>query len=432
MADDHWVDDSFKKNSPFSQKMGDVRSRNTQVRMQAAQAAMGTDMPTKMTATQMRLAALPPEYHAAEARAAQQLTQRQYVEPQQPAARVKPQPPGFGAYQPAPPPEYRTHDFTQPPYSQQNSQPDYGQPYSQQYSQPNYAQPNSQQYSQPNYAQPNSQQSTQPTYGQTQMGQLNYGQQAHDLPGQPMQYSNQGFPNSNSQQYSQPNYVHPADSQQYSQPSYANPASSQQYSQPNYSQQMRQPDYGSDIGFPIPPMPAARELTDEEIDERALYDSQTRAYNLRHIVRMLRHEYTRATFNGSPLSIFVIAIDNFATIPPGAVEKAVDAVSRALLTNGRPIDLVGRYTEGRFMLVSPEMNAQQAAEAAEIIRKLCENIAVSHQWQNLKMTASIGVATTAAGIDDVESLIALADLGSDMVVEQGGNGVFVAPADSLQ
>lgn len=389
---DHWVDEGYKKNSAFARGVGDVRSRNnTQTRMQAQQAATSASMPAKQTNTQMRLAALGPEYHEAQQReyldaqqrAQQQTTQKQYL-PQ----------PGSGQFGSGHPFPNTDPNASLPPaaYGMQPVQQPYPpQPFSQQSTQPlhNAAPVDSRQYSQPNYTHP-------------------------------------------SRQFAQPNYAHPADSQQYAQPNYAQPTNSQQYAQPNYSQQMRQPDYDSELGYPMPlETPVAKTMTDEEIDERAMYDSQTRAFNFRHILRMLTHEFTRATFVGRPLSIFIVAIDNFVTVPPDAVDKAVDAFSRTLITSGRPIDMVGRYMDSRFLVVCPEMDAPQAAEVAELLRKICEATVVAHQWQNVKLTASIGVATTAPNLSDMESLIALADLGADMVAEEGGNGVFVAPADSI-
>ena len=77
-------------------------------------------------------------------------------------------------------------------------------------------------------------------------------------------------------------------------------------SQPQYSQQMSQPQYSQ-------PQPArvVRELTDEEIDERAVYDAQTRASNLRHTIRLARQEIVRSQFFGRSMSLIVVALDDY-------------------------------------------------------------------------------------------------------------------------
>jgi GGDEF domain-containing protein len=81
------------------------------------------------------------------------------------------------------------------------------------------------------------------------------------------------------------------------------------------------------------------------------------------------------------------------------------------------------------MVVCPEMDEEQAAALAEKIRTVCEAIVVAHQWQNVQLSASIGIASLSPECNDVESFIALADLGADMVTENGGNGVFFAAGE---
>jgi GGDEF domain-containing protein len=64
---------------------------------------------------------------------------------------------------------------------------------------------------------------------------------------------------------------------------------------------------------------------------------------------------------------------------------------------------------------------------AERIRKRFETIAIHHQWHTLKVYASIGIAYFPGHGRDIESLIAQADLATEIVVERGGNGVAFAP-----
>jgi diguanylate cyclase (GGDEF)-like protein len=419
MADDHWMDDK-QKNSVFGQKRADVRQRTTehpeaqQLFQEQQQAQLRK---AQMSNTQLRLAALPPEYQAAQIKAAQQLSQGGYQ-------------PGYFA---------QSQQQSQPNYSQQNSQPNY----SQQTSQPNY----SQQTSQPNY----SQQTSQPDYSYTQSQPTQeYAQQGYPPPPPPPGYPQppqgypQGYPPPPQPGYpppQQPAYP-PAPPQQGYPPAHGYASQQQQaaayppvpyQTPPQPSHQQSHPEHAQPAAAPTPapaPRSASSKLSDEEIDERAIYDSQTRAYNLRHIVRLLRQEHTRAKFFNRSVSLLVVSIDNYDQIlmehSANAVEKAVDAVSRALLHFCRPVDLVGRYIDSRFMVVCPEMDEAQATELAEKIRKVCEAIVIAHQWQNFSLSASIGIASLSAECDDVESLIAIADLGADMVTENGGNGVFFA------
>ena len=408
-GDDHWVDDNaHKRSTPFSRKMGDVRS--TMHRMMAPQVP---GQAQRLSDTQLRLAALPPEYQAGPA-----VTAEQYQQPFPTGQFVQ----GQGA---APPP------FPPPDYAQQQHQ--MGQGYPQGQMPPGQFPPQ-----QPNGYPPQFQQGAAnpnqypPHPGQMHPGQMPQGQMPQgqfppqQYPAQMYQpgYAQQGAPQNYPPQLGQPGY-----------PQGTPPNFPQQGAPQSYSQQMSEPNYaqhsGPEFSQPAPVRPP-RELTDEEIDERALRDSQTLAYNLRHTIRLARQELIRAKFFGRSLSVMVVALDNYQKIlmdhSATAVEKALDALSRSLLNVCRPVDFVGRYTEGRFIIVIPEMNEQEAAVMAESVRQMTEAIVIAHQWQNLKLTASIGISSVSEDLDDLESLIALADLGSDMVSENGGNGVFLASA----
>ncbi len=178
---------------------------------------------------------------------------------------------------------------------------------------------------------------------------------------------------------------------------------------------------------PALPAPHVVELSNQEIDARAFFDSQTQAYNFRYIVRRMEHELARAKYFDRTVSILVISIDTIKIIPAecgqGPVDKSLDTVASTLFNNVRPIDLIGRYTDDRFVVVCPEISLEEVALLAEKIRHACANIVVKHQWQDFKLSVSIGIAVSSPEFDDVESLIAIADLGTDMITQRGGNGV---------
>jgi len=416
-SDDHWMDDTYKRNSVFGQKRNDVASKGYTPATPPPAIIQEKRQAQSMTNTQMRLAALPKEYRA------------QQKSPQE----IGQYSPGYFAQQQQNAPETNSQAYPAS-YSQQNSQPNY----SQQNSQPNYSQQNSQ----PNYSQQNSQ----PNYGQANRPQANsqpnyayppgYGQPGHGAPPEHIQEQNhfQSQSTKFSQQFGQPEY-----SQEMSQPDYAQQQAQQyaqqQYAQQQYAQQQQQQQQLAQQQYAQQQQtaalqPQASELTVEEIDDRALYDSHTRAYNLRHTLRLLRSELVRAAYTNRSVSLLVVSIDRYDEILQDhtsvAVEKAVDAICRTLLQFCRPIDIVGRYMDRRFIVICPEMAESQAAELAEKIRAVCAAIVIAHNWKNIKLSASIGIASLSAECNDVESFIALADLGADMVTENGGNGVFFA------
>ncbi len=177
----------------------------------------------------------------------------------------------------------------------------------------------------------------------------------------------------------------------------------------------------------IPFVPEVAVMSNQEIDARAFFDPQTQAYNFRYIVRRMEHELARAKYFDRTVSILVISIDTIKIIPAecgqGPVDKSLDSVALTLFNNVRPIDLIGRYTDDRFVVVCPEISVEEVALLAEKILHACANIVVKHQWQDFKLSVSIGIAVSSPEFDDVESLIAIADLGTDMITQSGGNGV---------
>jgi diguanylate cyclase (GGDEF)-like protein len=178
----------------------------------------------------------------------------------------------------------------------------------------------------------------------------------------------------------------------------------------------------------------AAPLTNQEIDARAFFDSQTQAYNFRYILRRLEHELARAKYFDRSVAVLVISIDTIKRIPAdwghGPIDKALDLVAATLFSNSRPFDLIGRYTDDRFVLICPEASMDDVTKTAESIREACSVLQVKHQWQDLRLSVSIGIAISSAEFDDVESLIAIADVGADTVTQNGGNG-FCFGADTL-
>jgi diguanylate cyclase (GGDEF)-like protein len=174
-----------------------------------------------------------------------------------------------------------------------------------------------------------------------------------------------------------------------------------------------------------------KELTDEEIDARAFYDQATHAYNLRYLVRMIQQEVVRAETFGRPLSILVVSIDNFKNIGMEygtlGMDKSQAAIAATLMGNCRKVDMVGKYTDSRFIVVCPELGVTEASQMAAHMTTVCGQLVVPHQWHSIKLSVSVGIASLGEYATDFESLIALGDLGADMVSENGGNGYFHAP-----
>jgi diguanylate cyclase (GGDEF)-like protein len=193
--------------------------------------------------------------------------------------------------------------------------------------------------------------------------------------------------------------------------------------------QLRNPAANRNI---FSPALETRELTDDEIDSRAFYDQTTPTYNFRYLIRTMHRELKRAIRYKRGLSLLVVTIDHYAKIGQEygmlAVDATIAAASEALITTCRSdVDMVGRYGEDRFLVLLPETPGKGASVLAERIRKRFEGIAIPYQWHTIRVYSSIGIAHYPGHGDDLESLIAQADLAAEMVTERGGNGVCFAP-----
>jgi diguanylate cyclase (GGDEF)-like protein len=179
-------------------------------------------------------------------------------------------------------------------------------------------------------------------------------------------------------------------------------------------------------------LPSQLPLTQEQIEERAFFDPLSNTYNFRYLVRMLDRELRRAYHYNRPLSILVVAIPSLKLVKAQygllPYSLALTGVAQTLLRGCGPIDLVGKYGDERFLYVCPEKTLSQVAEFAEQVRSAFESLVIPCQYP-IRLPPSIGIATYNDEFRELESLIALADLGADLVIQRGGNGTSYAPAE---
>lgn len=174
-------------------------------------------------------------------------------------------------------------------------------------------------------------------------------------------------------------------------------------------------------------MTKRREL-EQELVRQARTDSLTGLANRRHFLAQAEQELLRARRYDKPLSVLMLDLDEFKAINDAyghqvgdEVLRMVSAVCRQVL---RGVDLVGRMGGEEFAILLPETDAVQAAEVAERLR---QNIATADvalgQGRQLRVTASIGVATFAADDVDVDKVLNLADKAMYEAKRKGRNQV---------
>ena len=163
-----------------------------------------------------------------------------------------------------------------------------------------------------------------------------------------------------------------------------------------------------------------------ELDALSLFDLQTQAYNFRYMVKRLEQELVRAKFFDRAMALFVIRVDGIESMPNslGQIQKdkALKSVAANLFKLVRPVDLIGRYSDDKFVVACPEMSHAEASALAKKISQQCSHTAEKQQREESDLSVSIGIAISSAEYSELALLLAVADVGADTVTLAGGNG----------
>jgi diguanylate cyclase (GGDEF)-like protein len=175
-----------------------------------------------------------------------------------------------------------------------------------------------------------------------------------------------------------------------------------------------------------------------EAQELARRDELTHLYNRRAMEDMLADEAARAMRYRRPLSVMMIDFDHFKEINDRHGHRAGDDVLReaALLVVAelRANDKATRYGGEEFCLILPEAGADEAAALAERLRRALEGhvfrVARDGGAVDLRVTASIGVASLGEHAGSAERLVRAADRALYEAKAAGRNRVVRATADA--
>jgi diguanylate cyclase (GGDEF)-like protein len=150
-------------------------------------------------------------------------------------------------------------------------------------------------------------------------------------------------------------------------------------------------------------------------------------------VERLREELQRAARYSSPVSVFLIDIDNFKKINDTLGHRAGDQVLQyfagILRDSIRSTDHAGRYGGEEFLVILPETDIDEAAELAERLRHRVElNDCLPDGETRLPgpVTVSLGIASFPRHALDVERLIDTADVAMYLAKSGGRNSVVTA------
>jgi diguanylate cyclase (GGDEF)-like protein len=160
-------------------------------------------------------------------------------------------------------------------------------------------------------------------------------------------------------------------------------------------------------------------------------DDLTSLYNSRYLSLVLRREVKRASRSGRPLSLLFLDLDGFKAINDrhGHLfgSRALVEAAGVIRSSARETDVVARFGGDEFALVLPDTGSEGATAVGQRVRdRIAEYVFLSGDDLNIRLTASVGVATLPDVAGSVESLIQAADQAMYRVKERGKNGIWVA------
>ncbi len=168
-----------------------------------------------------------------------------------------------------------------------------------------------------------------------------------------------------------------------------------------------------------------------KLEELSNTDDLTKLANRRHFMEVASIEFLRALRYERPLSCILLDLDHFKRINDTYGHLAGDAVLRTVsqtLRNGlRGQDIAARYGGEELILILPETSPEGAEAVAQRYRRAIRELAIEHEGQIVKVSASFGVASYPSNsADTLEHLVRAADAALYQAKELGRDCVVVA------
>lgn len=172
--------------------------------------------------------------------------------------------------------------------------------------------------------------------------------------------------------------------------------------------------------------------------ELSLTDHLTGLYNKRYFMMRLQEETSRAIRHKSELSLIFCDIDHFKSINDNYGHHHGDVVLRQvgeILAGGmgelkvvsrlRKSDIIARYGGEEFVVILPETPPENAAIAAEKMRKVIEDYSFDTGGEDVHITMSFGVAGVNETVKDAADLVKNADHAMYKAKNNGRNRVEI-------
>lgn len=150
-----------------------------------------------------------------------------------------------------------------------------------------------------------------------------------------------------------------------------------------------------------------------QLKKESTTDALTGAYNRRYFIQELHDELQRSVREKQPVSILAVDFDFFKQVNDKYGHDAGDAVLQQvtghLRQHIRPYDTLARMGGEEFNIMLPNTDYASALSIANKLRKLVQGFTVRYHGQEIKITITLGVATSSSGVQDSFELLKEAD-----------------------
>lgn len=170
------------------------------------------------------------------------------------------------------------------------------------------------------------------------------------------------------------------------------------------------------------------------LEKLALTDPLTVLPNRRALEQLLHNEVRRRGRYPNALTVAMVDVDHFKDVNtrylhPGG-DQVLIALARTLGNVVRSVDTVGRLGGEEFLVVAPMTDTDGASILGERIRQAVEKMAVQYMGQEIRVTASVGLAVTEPEIPaSVEQFMHEAAAALAAAKTQGRNRIVVHVLD---
>jgi diguanylate cyclase (GGDEF)-like protein len=160
-------------------------------------------------------------------------------------------------------------------------------------------------------------------------------------------------------------------------------------------------------------------------------DDLTGLSNSRYLNLVLRREEKRSLRSGRPLSVLFIDMDGFKNVNTNhghmSGSKALVEAASVIRSCARETDVVARFGGDEFSVILPDTSQEGAMFVAE---RICDRLRafkfLRSDGLEVRLTASVGIATLPDVTTSAEELLRAADRAMYRVKNAGKNGIHVA------